>query len=149
MLNAINHSVVVCWRYWETTYNQHYHHQRNQYPGINCKILSNKSRFVIGYTKTLFPSAAIRKQSGPIWNTQHNFGIMRRSSSVNKFSLGNQRLWDQLPPIPLRSNPGQVACLSLSHCSDWFSKEWQQTCNQLNYVRYHLLSFGEYGKMTH
>ena len=32
--------------------------------------------------------------------------------------------------MPLRSNPGQVACLSLFHASDSFAKEWQLACNK-------------------
>ena len=35
-----------------------------------------------------------------------------------EFFLVNRRLWVHLLPMPLRSNPGQVVCLSLFHASD-------------------------------
>ena len=39
------------------------------------------------------------------------------------FCLVTRRLWVQLPPMPPRSDPGQVACLLLFHASDSFTTE--------------------------
>ena len=53
-----------------------------------------------------------------------------------EFCLVTRRLWVQLPPMPLRSNPGQVACLSLFHASDSFTKEWQLACNKISILTF-------------
>ena len=43
---------------------------------------------------------------------------------------GGAKIVVQLPPMPLRSNPGQVAYLTLFHASDSLTKERQLACNK-------------------
>ena len=59
-------------------------------------------------------------------------GYLGQLTQWKEFCFVTRRLWVHLPPMPLRSIPGQVACWSLSHACDSFTKELQLAWNELN-----------------
>ena len=59
----------------------------------------------------------------------------QRTSNITEFRLVTRRLWVQLPAMPLRSNPGQVAYMSFFYASDLFTKEYQPACYKIIFLK--------------
>ena len=89
-------------------------------------------------------AAAQRVKHSPITVTIDAMGAV---AQCKKFRLVTRRLWVQHLLMPLRSNPGQVACLSLFHASHLylFTEKRQLACNKINLTLAELLSFARGG----
>ena len=62
----------------------------------------------------------------------HGYAVTGAVAQWKEFCLVTRRVWAQLLPMPLHSSPRQVACLSLFHASDSFTKELQLACKKIN-----------------
>ena len=89
---------------------------------------------------TKFPWAKLGQFSKHHWNVCIQWQmcdfkwVTFSRSAIRRFAWTNHILgFLFVIQIPLCSNLGQVTCLSMSHASDLFTKEWQLACNKTDW----------------